>query len=465
MNNKKPLKLCALTAIMLGSLSACVETKSPTAEAITLSVSSINPSISDCNTTSPQTAITSALIGTPLPCVASLPSNGNFGLQSLQQSFDFYSWLTFLSLNAPAAGGNIGGADAPTVWSRYKEISDVMRPQGQAPTAWGQPHEIPAVCQHLSSDSAIKVLSQVGKTPNVLNEFGEPFDTGPLIDQNGKYVRYEILMNKVMFDYIVSNNLYSKAGQVAFNQEASFPIGNVPNPATSTTGTMGAIMVKAAWKVMGAGDDSSKFHTVESLVYTPASTVPAIAESCSLQTMGLVGFHVGHKTSREPQWLWSTFEHADNVPSQDDVTQNNLQAHYNFYKPNCTTGNCTVNTAPPRPWDPNIEPFPNGYKSQITRVLPITPEVNNLNRDFSALLPGSVFRHYRLISTQWPTAGNDPTDPSGQPAPRILANSTLESYIQGHSAATSSSCIGCHLNATQTNGTPSDFTYILERAQ
>ena len=47
-------------------------------------------------------------------------------------------------------------------------------------------------------------------------------------------------------------------------------------------------MVKASWKVIGDGDDASKFHCVEAAVYTPASTNPAIPESCVIQKVGLV---------------------------------------------------------------------------------------------------------------------------------------------------------------------------------
>jgi hypothetical protein len=36
--------------------------------------------------------------------------------------------------------------------------------------------------------------------------------------------------------------------------------------------------------------------------------------------------------------------------------------------------------------------------------------------------------------------------------------------VQGTTPKSSSSCIDCHGDATATSGRPSDFTYILERA-
>ena len=80
-------------------------------------------------------------------------------------------------------------------------------------------------------------------------------------------------------------------------------------------------------------------------------------------------------------------------------------------------------------------------------------------------MPGSVWQNYELVSTQWPTNAQSKTDPTGVPAPSFLANTTLETYIQGEIKQTSSSCMACHNNATSTNGDFSDFTYLLQRAQ
>src|SRR4026207_1533455 len=93
----------------------------------------------------------------------------------------------------------------------------------------------------------MRIISQVGKTPTVLSDFSQPFNTGPLIDQNGNYTRYEILVNKPMFDYILSNTLYSKAGQKVFSGAVKFPCGVLNGPE-------GAIMVKSSWKVINPAD-------------------------------------------------------------------------------------------------------------------------------------------------------------------------------------------------------------------
>ena len=63
-------------------------------------------------------------------------------------------------------------------------------------------------------------------TPTVVSANSQPFNTGPIIDQNGVFTRFEILVNKTMFDYILSNSLYSKAGQKAFTPPVNFTSGS-----------------------------------------------------------------------------------------------------------------------------------------------------------------------------------------------------------------------------------------------
>lgn len=427
----------------------------------------VNPVVNNCNTTQPG-PVTPALLRSGLPCAAQIVKP--FTLDNIQHGFDFYSWLTFLALNAPAGTnqpigkGAMPGGDAPADWEHWKEISDVMLAGGEQPGQWNSPRVIPKACQGLSGPGRDKVVRMVGKTPDLLAETNQPFDTGPLIDQNGSYVRYEILVNKPMYEYILQNHLYSKAGQASFTQLVDFPAGKDINK-QQRQGTVGGIMVKAAWKVLGPNDKVTDFHTANALLYTPPVPEQGIAESCVKGTLGLVGLHVAHKTANDPQWLWSTFEHKANAPSDDDVAAGRLLAKYNFYDAKCPASKCAVNEPPPRPWNPNIQPFPNDFHSQITRVIPITEDVARMNRDFQGLLANTVWQNYELVSTQWPANATSKTDPTGDPAPVFLANTTMETYIQGRVPLSSSSCMACHGNATTTAGRTSDFTFILERAK
>lgn len=445
----------AVAAAMIG----CTQVAAPSAVKATAPAVSLDPIVTNCNVTNQNAPITPALLSSGVPCdvMATAPFTD---LAHLQAGFDYYSWLTFLGLNAPSGGtgpigsGPLPGGDAPAAWESWKELSDVMLPTGAPPSPWNTPRTLPAACQGVGSG---KVLRMVGKTPTLLEDTDQPFDTGPLIDQNGNYVRYEIVLNQPMFDYIVQNRLYSKAGQAGFADTVTFPSGAVSQ---GSSGTMGAIMVKAAWKVLRAGEDRTKFHTTDALLYTPAAADGQPGAACVKGTLGLVGLHVAHKTNAAPQWIWSTFEHRANVPVKGDPAG----ARYNFNRPGCT-GNCEVNQPPPRPWNPGVQPFAHGFTSQITRVTPITPAVMKLNASYQGLLAGTVWNNYQLISTQWPTDPGSATNPNGVPAPVFLANTTMETYIQGTTPQASSSCMACHGNAAATSGRTSDFTFILERAK
>jgi len=399
-------------------------------------------------------------------------------LESLQADFDLLSWQTFVALNWPVlpdgqpdTSQTIGQQDAPTVWESWKESYQIFLPQGQTPAAWDSPASLPEACENLGEG---RLIQQMGKVPDVLDEFIQPFETGPLVDQNGVYTRNDIVVNRSMFDSIVNNGLYSQQGQQQFlansNNRIAFECGNNQGP-------VGAIMVKSAWKVLGNGDDPSDFHSVKALVYTPANDDPdkgpILPASCSLQPMGLVGLHIVHKTDNAPQWVWSTFEHVRNVPEQT-TPADQRKGPFLFYDANATDR--PVNEPPPRPWNPEQTATP----SQIVRETPLTAATHQLNQSFQASLqavnPDSVWANYQLISTQWPTdpaadcISPSPTNPLGTPAPNFLANTTLETYIQGSVPQASSSCMECHNNAT-TKVTESprtsfaDFTFLLERAQ
>lgn len=435
------------------------------AEAVPTTKSTVNPMVN------------LPVISPTLPKVVDFDGLSTVNLKTLQKRFDIFSWQSFIALNWPAntdgsadTGVNIGEKPgAMTVWQHYKESRDIFLPGGAVPPAWGEANPPPSVC---TGSVARPVLNQVGKTPNVLDESGEPFKTGPLIDQNGQYTRFEILTNEVMFDYIVDNALYSKEGQSDFTGSADFPFGcdnstnspdAIPKPdCTSASGSVwGALMVKSSWKVMGDNDDTSKFHTTKAYVYNNPDENEGVIASCSLQTVGMVGLHIATKVDTAKQWVWSTFEHIDNAPTQGEPAN---KAYYNYFDPNCT--DCSVNEPPARPWDPATA---HTTPSQIERVIPIDPATQALNASYheslNNLVANSVWTNYELVNTQWPTNENDPVDLTGVPAPTFLANTTLETYIQGHVEQTSSSCIGCHNNAGMTNGAFSDFTYLLQRAQ
>jgi hypothetical protein len=483
----------SVAALTLGIVVIAIYPRSAPSQPAVSQVSPINPPVADCNAnkfTGPE----SGFLSPALPCAPNFASpfkdskgvSHLFDIDGLQHNFDFYSWETFVALNWPNGGGAVigkgprPGGDAQPVWEdvkNFRQLPDVMLEGGATPS-WGT-RIVPPECRSLDGPGKMVI--------HVIEEaFDQPFRSGPLIDQNGNYALFDILINKPMFDYIVENGLYSRRGQEQFiagldggsgdgvstspgasegapPRIINFPKGSQP-PSKDVPGTMGAVMLKISWKVLGNGDDPTKFHTVDGLVFTSG-------ERCVERKLGMIGFHVAHKTANDPQWLWTTFEHVANAPEDADVAADKIKpdAHFNFYNPRCPPGACPANALPPQPWNQQVEPFPNGFRSQVTRIFQIMDGAKILNEQFHSLdgIKGSVWENYMLVSTQWPTNATNKIDPTGVPAPTYLANTTLETYSQGNTPLSSSSCIGCHNNATTLHlpAGASDFTFTLEKAK
>ena len=456
-----------------------------------------------------------------LPCQENVTPVGqeDVGLDNLQRGFDFYSWRTFIALNSPADGTPIDQAqpDMRTRWEdmdNFKQLLDVMLPANMQPPKWptdraGMEAErerlMPEECRALHKQMPERMIVKM-----IEESFNEPFKTGPLIDQQGHYAIFDILMNRQMFDYISKNHLNTKDGQKSAANSGlfvDFPPGHNNTTPSTLDGTFGAFMLKVSWKILVPDEIQAKnFHMVKALVLMPPGD-PKAKRACLAETLGLIGFHAVHKTVGRPQWIWTSFEHAKNVPDKDEVAANKLDGPYNFFSVNCKDNCPAANATPPRPWDPDPAlqlkfRKDDSYKSQIVRETPLTDAAKNMNKIFHSMLPAaSVWQNYMLLSTQWPTAVASCTslhsqsfdapapmtdflkqpDMTCSPAPSFLANSTLETYSQAESDGgvplATSSCIACHGNAVGFLARPSnpkpgevylnqsDFTFMLEKAQ
>jgi hypothetical protein len=456
-----------------------------------------------------------SILDSGLPCQENVRPNvgkDKEGLENLQRGFDFYSWRTFIALNSPADPNITIDRAQPNTRTRwedmdnFKQLLDVMLPADQQPPNWppnraGMEAErerlVPAQCRELHKQSPDKMIVKM-----IEESFNEPFKTGPLIDQQGHYAIFDILMNREMFGYIKTNHLNTKAGQMnAANSglTVDFPPG--------THDTLGAFMLKVSWKILANEEIQAKnFHMVDALVLMPVDPrlPPADREAkrpCLPETLGLIGFHAVHKTVGRPQWIWTSFEHKMNVPDKDQVAAKSFDGAYSFFSINCKDDCSEVNATPPRQfWQPEyalkLQFKDTKFKSQIVRETTQTNAAKNMNKIFQSMLSGTAWENYMLISTQWPSAfacttlrslsfdapvpKNDflrQPDMTCSPAPTFMANSTLETYSQGDVPLASSSCIGCHGNAVSFQTRPlspkpgsvhvnqSDFTFMLEKAQ
>lgn len=379
----------------------------------------------------------------------------------VQREFDLYSWQMFLALNwptdsqgKPAAKITDTGVGAPH-WTLWHSSSDIFQTDGATPDACKLETAARAenllkkalnkpvskglkafstanVAADLRGTRYLGVMSAVGElnAATSLSEIGQAF-TGPLIDQNGEFVFYEILMDPNEVSYVCQNGLYNINGQVAFSKagnKVQMPWG------TPDRDWSGAFELKLAWKIMTPGkDDASRFYTMPAVIMDQGKDGKPVERKV---TVGLVGMHIGHKSQTSPQWIWSTFEQVDNLDI-DPIAHPKLSASFN--DPNCEI--CTVNQQPQPDQNGDYQRVP----TQASRTIPIPADKQALNAQAQAALrkQGSVWQYYQLIDTQWPTSpGTPPTawdgglglsvenKPGGMPTPVMLTNITMETYFQ-----------------------------------
>jgi hypothetical protein len=398
------------------------------------------------------------------PALAEVPEGLPPGAVVANTNFDYVSWQTFVALNWPAdpktgspdLSKSILSGEGPVVWETYLADSDVFVNPGNKPAEWrgGSPG-----MNGLNQD-ALLLGKKNGVTrffpvhskidPKVGTLSGIEQGGGPLTDKNGRFVRYEVRINKDEYNYIIENDLWNKAGQAG--KTINFPEGK------SSYGPVGAMEIKAAWKVLGEGDDLSRFYKVQAIVFNDEKG--SLTPGKNPVTLGLVGLHIVHKARGQGKWLWSTFEQNDNL----------MSFSYPAGKPNVQTAK-----QPYTELDANGKPI--NQPVNVTRINPIENPATEMNAGYQKLLAGSVWANYSLVATQW--AGNL----GGLPKPAYMANSVIETYTQGTTPPSdtpvaypapgynpfapnsSSSCMKCHSVATTAQNTNADFSFLLGTAQ
>jgi len=413
-----------------------------------------------------------------------------------QRLFDVYAWKSFIAFNWPAkADGqpdpakNLSDSQSPRVWESYVEVGRVYQEDGKAPLPWAEAVKDswnPARRTLWVSGMALGQRALDAK-PLLLDESLQAF-TGPMVDQQGKWVRYQVAMNKVEFDYIVENKLYNLEGQAIFSAK-----NKVAFPQNEGTSKYGAIELKFSWKQLSDQDDPTRFFVRKSKV--KPLTGPEFEAD-----FALVGMHIAARTVSSPTWIWATFEHVDNTSVNDmERDSKGRLLRPTFFNPENPTK--PVNILAPKNAAPNSKgQFTSWDESKTTdptqtlMVLPIPKATDALNKEAQAILAklGSVFQYYELIGSQWPVEPNFPAFPNGVSAqsdgtllpsspesilfkvpgkvvPVHLVNTTMETFFQnGNQQAgplaeddrlppgetadpnivfATESCAGCHFSA------------------
>lgn len=440
-----------------------------------------------------------------------------------QQSFDELSWRTFLALNAPAVGGRVNrkGDNDPQwrTWSSTVDLIECQRdatgcvcPGGDCNQSGARSY--PAECRAIPGHEQYRVISMVSKVDDdFLEAQTGGLSNSPLLDSEGNFLQFEILVSPAAYDFVVASNYTDENVLNTLTTPVVFPCGIASyTGGDPANGEMGAIIVKNAWMQLGARRHRH-FHTEDILIYTPANRSSTGVPSCRLEKMALVGMHIAHKTVSQPPWIWSTFEQAFNAPECESLPPSGNQQgsgpstacpakvrrDFNFYPKKCSergsdpgacqtcnatpvsnAPGCTTGAPGDTSWCLDQPPNPVAGISRLCRQVPIKqnyPTAHRLNRACARKLGGrSVWRRYQLVSTQWYNAPSTSCQNGaasqmrnliqpqvdfsavGASSRPFLANTSMESYVR-------SDCLGCHAKST-VDGTSStvstDLMYWLQ---
>jgi hypothetical protein len=206
----------------------------------------------------------------------------------------------------------------------------------------------------------------------------------------------ETKRNRPQFDYIVSNNLNTKAGLAAAYAK-SFAVV-MPTSAISVKGDWVPVQTLLQWIPQLAS-----VANIEKLYYTTTSASVEYA---------LVSLHVSSR--QNANWVWGTFEHQFNPGRCDSIgCFDSFGAESPDVYPNKTTVNTQYGACAKTP----------ALKTMMT------------NADLSP-----VWENYCLKSTEVDYNAADGT-------PYALGNSVIERIV-GNGTVAASSCIACHVYAS-----------------
>ena len=334
-----------------------------------------------------------------------------------------------------------GNGDLPfiSVWETYKQPGEVFPKDSlKSPYPdWNTPPPFPSTVPGEFNRSFGGFFGNFVEYATDLNQpdfFPNP--TGPLMDQDSNYVRYEVTINEAFFTYIKHFKYFDASMQIkavnAFLQDPTKTDEGFQRPPHGTqeqlsTGYLrdlptfarqGMIDLKAAWRVL----DPSKGQFPERYLHRMID----IDRDGDKELMGLVALHILRFTPDGQ--VACTFEHVDNVRVGRNAPEglkptfntgaapNSLQRRLGF-----------AGKIPNTILHDSLIPRDERKPVSIYRVTPLNAELEKINNEYQDLLKGTVFEFYELIGTQNKHPGNPP---------RIIFKDSTARALNGHEGPT-----------------------------
>ncbi len=277
-----------------------------------------------------------------------------------------------------------------------------------------------------------------------------------LVDENHRAVYTTMMIDSIYRNFVVKNNLNNPDSLRAFAATTNFPVG--------------AMSMKAAWKIVPKGQEAPKgAYTRRSKLYTVVKINgnlttsdtyknPALRETIE-ETVALVGFHIAVVVKGHPEFIWATFEHNDNTTNAS-VKNEKQNPNYTFLSFNVSNnGALSV--------DSDSQQISQAYGiNPTTQVLRIhqfgggtvrnQKNIAALNKKvYKSIDSTSMWQNYHEVGAVWfnQTDALIPdwaltTNDTIETGSKTLSNSVIETFTQD--SFNQNSCFSCH-NTTQYN--------------
>ena len=279
-----------------------------------------------------------------------------------------------------------------------------------------------------------------------LDEINQAGEGGILVDHNGKATYYSQYVNPTMFNDIVS-------------QKWNDPkvLNSMPPTVTFKTGD---VELKASWKIVGEGDDTSKFVIRPAVIDKLVNKNGQITVDTDTQIdvhVALVGLHIVGTVKGHPEGIWATFEHNKNAPdfaANQNMNEAVSDQDWTYYTANTKAIDCNQLNTPVlalNEANQTISPI-----SEVARVFPFGTKagakadpnlkaIQELNASvLSQLAADNVTKNYFEVGAVWTTGLIAPnlTLQDSLVGSKFLSNSVIETFTQN--ITNQNNCFGCH---------------------
>lgn len=376
---------------------------------------------------------------------AQTPPPNSAGFPAAPNNCDFHqwSWQAFLWLTQTVAGGVLRFDAMPG--------PDALN---------GKPGNTAALSPFT------RLSQQLGKP---IDEFLQAGPDGILVDQKGRVVYYSIYINDTFLEFTTKNGLSDPATLAAFDPNTAFPVDT--------------LTLKAAWKIVQPGEDTSRFYTRKATVNKLINQNGKITLGPDTEdtTVALVGFHIAGTVQNHPEMIWASFEHVDNAP---DLSVEVAKAQPNdivspkdwtFYKAGTPFKNCNINAAGAQILKLDAATQILSPSTEVCRVYPYgsgpdkadnANNIKSINASAQAQVDG-VWKNYFEVGAIWFNANNAlkpncsflpgslQCGTNGQSlltGSTHLSNAVIETFTQTQSAQ--DNCFACHNTLQETATSP-----------